>query len=121
MNVFILDDDLERIEAFSAHSRRTGIPVMFAQTAADAIRVLAGGHFDMVFLDHDLGLTPVEDPGTGMQVVDWMIRQSKERGRFRRTQVVIHSLNTLAGPAMRDRLERAGLNVKYRPGIWERT
>jgi hypothetical protein len=118
LNVLVLDDDQGRLDAFERYFQR-GSDLYIARTADMAIWLLSSRHWDYVYLDHDLGLTPVPNPGDGMQVVDWIV-QAAARGRFRRTRFVIHSLNDQEGPKMAERLAAAGLWVKYRPGVFER-
>lgn len=118
MNVLVLDDDPGRLEAFTRHFSR-GACLSTARTADMAIWCLSQRHWDYVYLDHDLGLTPVPDPGDGTQVVDYIVEMAR-RGRFRQTRFVIHSLNPVDGPKMARRLEAAGLYVKYRPGVFMR-
>ena len=118
MNVLVLDDDPGRLQVFERHFHRIS-DLSVARTADMAIWLLSQYHWDYVYLDHDLGLTPVPDPGSGTQVVDWIV-QAAARGRFRHTQFVIHSLNEEDGPRMAERLAAAGLRVKYRPGVFMR-
>ena len=61
-------------------------------TAKDAIDVLRiGGRIDEISLDHDLGEgnQGVADPGTGLDVLDWMLQQAME-GRWDCVPRTIH-------------------------------
>ncbi len=97
---------------------RKGVNLFIARTAYEAINFMSHAHFDMVFLDHDLGLTPVPDPGDGTQVVSWVVGWAR-RGRFQHTKFYIHSANDERAIYMLNTLKQAGLNVKDTPSLWE--
>jgi hypothetical protein len=64
----------------------------------------------LLSLDHDLGPSRERngerfEPGTGMQVVDFLVSQ---RPTF---PVIVHSSNPIDTPLMRSRLEEAGWTV----------
>jgi hypothetical protein len=83
------------------------------------MHMLKTQHWDVVFLDHDLGLTPTRDPGDGTQVTKFIVRQAR-RGRFARTKFYIHSINYPRNRWMTQTLARAGLQVRSVPFVWER-
>lgn len=118
--VLVLDDDGDRLKSFTRVLSKPGVTYAVARTAQDAIHMLRSQHWDVVFLDHDLGLTPVADPGDGTQVTREIVRLAKRRGRFRNTKFYVHSINTAENPRMTARLQRAGLHAQSVPFVWER-
>lgn len=92
MSIFILEDDPNRIEAFKHHF--IGFTYTIATNTNDGVKILnEQGPFDIYFLDHDLGPTPmIETEGydTGSEV----LRQGDIPTLFHDgTITVIHSLN----------------------------
>lgn len=63
----------------------------WVKTASEAIDALAGGYFDEVSLNHDLGSDP--DAGTGLQVAEW-IERAAHAGRIGRLRWRVHSSST---------------------------
>jgi hypothetical protein len=70
-NVLVLDDDLDRHAWFKQRMH-----AMFAETAEQAMRLLARYKFNATFLDHDLHWTHIADigifKGTGQEVAKFM-------------------------------------------------
>jgi hypothetical protein len=123
MRVLTLDDMEIRQQAFrrwfliDTHDE--------AFTAPDAIKLLENFDYDVVMLDHDLaeehyltvseGLSegpldgvPEYKPGTGMDVVDYIINMPEER---RPKKVIVHSWNPSRSQEMYNRLRDAGFNT----------
>jgi CheY-like chemotaxis protein len=117
--VLVLDDDGERIVAFTRALSKPGVNFGVARTAQDAMHMLKTQHWDIVFLDHDLGLTPTKDPGDGTQVVKFIVKLARH-GRFRKTKFYIHSINMPRNQWMTQTLVDAGLRVRSAPFVWER-
>ena len=115
-----MDDDGERIKAFTRALSRPGVSYGVSRTAKDAMHMLKTQHWDVVFLDHDLGLTPTRDPGDGSQVAKFIVRLARRNGRFRGTRFYIHSINPDGNRFMTHTLGRAGLHVQSVPFVWER-
>jgi len=88
MKILVVEDDGYRIHLFTQWLR--GYPVTVATSARRAIRLLRKEHFDIVFLDHDLGgrtFVDSSDRNTGAEVARFMAAD----GIAMRT--VIHSQN----------------------------
>jgi len=76
------------------------ISIIIAKQAPDAIAILDSyPPFDLVFLDHDLGLF-IGIEGDGLQVAKHMTRRG-----FDGHNTVIHSTNADGAAAMKDRAE----------------
>ena len=118
--VLVLDDDPERLRIFSNVLSKPGVMFAFARTAKEAMSMLAKHRWDLVFLDHDLGLTPTANPGDGTQVAQFIVSERHRRGRFRKTKFYIHSINPAGNRRMTRLLRRAGLRVRSAPFVWER-
>ena len=103
--IFFLDDNPDRTQSFLE-----SYPEAYTvSTAQAAIAALQGSFYDYVFLDHDLGGEAWVDssrPDTGMEVVRWIMENQPQI-----SNIVVHSHNTVAAPAMVDRLSRAGYNA----------
>ncbi len=103
--VLFLDDDPWRHKLVRPHMKYEA-----TYTAADCIRLLAEGHYDVVFLDHDLGgMQMVESEGpeeTGYTVANRM-----EANRPSAGLVVVHSLNPVGRANMLALLRTAGYEV----------
>ena len=90
--VLVLEDDSARIARFREQLRGYAIDV--ANSVEEALRLLSGPHYDLIFLDHDLDfgrrvyIDPYED-NTGYQVVKFFA----ETPQYAETPIVVHSLN----------------------------
>ncbi len=106
--ILFLDDDPERHRLIAKR-----IPeARHVHTATEAIDELRAKPWDVVMLDHDLDQFGAVDPGTGEDVVDWVLAHPI---RFRNTLFIIHSHNWIFGPLMLAKLSDAGLPVvRYR-------
>lgn len=94
--ILFLDDSKERKEFWKSIYPGT----WFVSTAEDAIREISmGGHWDYIFLDHDLG----EGNQTGMKVVEFL---ENSGGLSCHPLIVIHSWNTPAAIEMNDRINK---------------
>lgn len=104
-NVLFLDDmEWRHIEFAKIVDHMPNVYLSAVYTAAGAIELLDSGHFDQVFLDHDL------DPmANGMAVVDHIMAMTHPP-----SQIVIHSCNTIAACRMAATLE------EHPAGIWVR-
>jgi len=111
MNILFLDD-LNRTKTFlSRHPDATVV-----ETAAECIFQLAGGEWDLVMLDHDLGgeqYVNSDLPNTGMEVARWIAANKPEIG-----EIIVHSLNRPAATRMLQEL--AGYTCVYYPFAWNK-
>lgn len=126
MRVLTLDDMHLRQHFFARWFE--GHEHVHAWTAPGAIRELEGPAFDLVMLDHDLaeehyltvseGLSeerlpgqPVYAPGTGMDVVDFIVKQVRAGAPNVPRKIIVHSWNPLRSMEMFSRLREAGVPV----------
>ena len=133
MRILFLDDMQSRHDAaIRWFDGKPGVELVRVFTAPEAIARLNEGHFDVVFLDHDLaeehyltlseGLS--EDRaegeaeymcGTGMDVVDWLVANPIIPGDgitpARHGNIIVHSWNPVRAPEMYRRLKDAGFNA----------
>ena len=112
--VLFLDDDKGRVDSFKEnHLDRKDLKIVWAETANEAILEFGEHHWDIVCLDHDLGEfgnCSGMHPGTGMDVVDWMI--DNMRGDIPKPElVVVHSWNPVRATEMVERLKEFDFNV----------
>lgn len=128
MRILTLDDMETRADAFRKWF--IGHEHIHVYTAKDAIRELGGPAFDLVMLDHDLaeehylelseGLhetrqpgMPEYSPGTGMDVVDFLVQQARGGAPNLPHKVIVHSYNSARAPLMRSILKDLGI-IAYR-------
>jgi NAD+-processing family protein with receiver domain len=100
-NVLMLDDDLDRHAWFKQRMP----DALFAETAEQAIQLLAAHKFNAAFLDHDLHWMHIADigifKGTGREVAKFM-QDTDFKG-----SVVIHSKNPIGADLMCEFLPHA--------------
>lgn len=104
MRLLMLDDDGNRMATFCEMFRHHTL--VMVNTAPMAMAMLEMLHFDVVFLDHDLGGEGVVSRarvGSGQDVAEAL-----PGGRNARAAVVIHSWNPEGADAMKDELQRRG-------------
>jgi CheY-like chemotaxis protein len=124
MRVLFLDDMQARHDA--AARWLEGQELVAVITASAAIEALIKGpRFDVVMLDHDLAeehyLTLSEGisesrqpgqeaytPGTGMDVVDFLVQQKRANAPNLPNQIIVHSWNPVRAPEMQRRLLEVG-------------
>ena len=74
----------------------------------DAIAALVQQAWDVLYLDHDLGL----EPRNGRDVANWLI---KERHAQPGIRIVVHSVNVVSGPKIERELQEGGRRAEWRP------
>jgi hypothetical protein len=92
--------------------------MIWAKTAAEAIERLKNKDWDVVSLDHDLGVEWLEDSrekNSGMEVVRYLTGKDCNPDKFADTKFIIHSWNPIAIPMMWWKLRRRGYSVRIRP------
>jgi CheY-like chemotaxis protein len=112
-NLLILEDNPARQKQFKR--KFIGHLVTIVDDSKEAIKLLdeaPEGHWDTIFLDHDLGgeQNVPSGEGTGYEVATWLERNPKKQPY----QIILHSLNT-AGCA---NMKRALPNSIVIPFAW---
>lgn len=110
--VLFLDDNYDRIKAFRRRYEHE-FDITVVMTAQECIHELQKSHFEVVFLDHDLGGEEWVDStreDTGMGVVRWIEEHRPEVGEF-----IVHSHNPPAANNMKVALDRARYQVRAIP------
>jgi len=131
MRILTLDDMQIRQDEFRKWF--IGTEHIAVATAKEAIDALGGPAFDLVCLDHDLaeehylelseGMSEMAipgskieySPGTGMDVVDFLVQQAKADAPNVPRYVVVHSYNPGRAAEMVRRLYEAGYQVMRMP------
>lgn len=104
MRTLFLDDDKLRHSKFF-QTKKQGEELRQAWNAADCIKALEDGHWNLVQLDHDLEdiyQDPAEE-NTGSEVVRWVIINKPQVDKF-----IVHSYNETEAPKMVEALLEAG-------------
>jgi len=121
--ILILDDKQVRHDNISL-KYKDGEVIFNAYNVNDAIRFLEKfSPFDVVYLDHDLGLPtvdpnsifPASDEKSGYEVAKYIVNMKLSE---RPKRVIIHSINPAGAQRMESLLRRTGLVVKYQPFFW---
>lgn len=113
----ILEDDINRINEFKQRFNEVSITIepFFVDTAKDCIDKLEADHFDLVFLDHDLGgqvFVDTENKNTGSEVARYISTSEKS---FDNTTFICHSYN----PAGRKNICSLIKGCHEIPSIWD--
>ncbi len=91
MKIFILEDDLNRIEQF--RRKLINHTVSYCDNVETAKAILEKDKYDVIFFDHDLDhqiMVDSDNPNTGYQLAKWV----KEKG-MTFDQIIIHSCNPI--------------------------
>lgn len=117
MKILIIDDDKYRHDKFKLNYK--GHDLTHVQDAPSAIQALKSGMWDVVQIDHDLGVPGTmgaQDGATGYTVASWYEEQVKtEQDRAIIGRVVVHSMNPQGAARIYAAFKSAGVPVKLRP------
>lgn len=104
--IFILDDDIKRINWFKEHKRKTD-DIIYALNSYDAIKFFNNYNikFDLIFLDHDLSARD-----TAIKFAE-IIKDSSSKD----AQIYIHSMNPVGQKNLERILKSDGLDVTIAP------
>jgi len=110
--VFILEDDHERMKIFAYNLGKYGANTFFAQTSKGMIEELQENNCDVLFLDHDLGGQQMVASGedTGYEVAKWLSENKEYMPKY----VFIHSFNPVGAINMKALLPESLVC----PGAW---
>jgi hypothetical protein len=116
-----MDDDPARAAlAYQRMSKEKRDRTIWAKTAQEAISVLEDKAYienlTEVHLDHDLAGHYYQNPtdeNCGMEVVRFL--EKMDVNTISHIKFTVHTHNYFGGYKMRDRLDKAGLNVKFIP------
>ena len=104
MRVLVVEDEDYRKEWF-----RKQYPEAIIVTHPDkAIAALLERQWDLLYLDHDLGL----EPRNGRDVAKWLVRERLAQPDIR---IVVHSVNVVSGPKIERELREGGRRAEWRP------
>jgi len=98
LSVLFLDDDLERVKQFE---QRTGLTVTHVTNGADFCAQLAHSHFDVIMLDHDLGLPDFDGSDAAKYLANNRLLVGDDQ------TVVIHSANPIGVANMMSHMKHA--------------
>lgn len=103
MKIFVLEDNLERVETFKVWFK--GHKLIITDNALIAIEIFKNSlDYDFIFLDHDLGgevYVNIDEPNTGSTVAKFL-SDKQIRGK-----VIIHSMNYIGADNMKGYLPQA--------------
>jgi CheY-like chemotaxis protein len=96
--IFVLDDDIKRIEWFQEIFPNQ---LEYARSVAEALPKLRSNPYDIVFLDHDLavGSSPAVD---GIALADTLAKEGIQTS----TPIIVHSMNPIGADNIRRALSR---------------
>jgi CheY-like chemotaxis protein len=115
IRVFLLDDDVLRHEWFARQFGGDRLDV--AADPARAVELLSSGHYDLIFLDHDLlpehyYAEGFDDERTGYAVARWL---SERPERSSTAHVIAHTRNADGALRMVELLRRVGRTAEHVP------
>lgn len=113
MNVFILEDDPERIKRFK--QMLIGHNLVITDVAWEANEILSQMLFDFIFLDHDLGGEQMVD--TNVENTGSTVAKHIPSTINRNVQVYVHSFNPIGAQNMLDAMRSQGVGCIYIPFI----
>lgn len=118
MDILIVDDEIERFQAYLSNNATIDARLHFTTDPWQAIKWLEEKDFQIICLDHDLGIDETKThPVTTMPVVDWIRQNFNEKWHDDRL-VIVHSLNAPARSHMVMALERVQCHVMSIPFAW---
>jgi CheY-like chemotaxis protein len=115
IRVFLLDDDTRRHKWFK--TRFEGDALDIAETVEAARELLARGHYDAIFLDHDLfpehyHAESTDDENTGYAIAVWL---SENPNAQRASTIMVHTRNADGAMRMVELLRKSGRAADYVP------
>lgn len=112
MKIFILEDDSERIKAFSRALNE--VDYVVANTVEDGQKMW-NPPYDVILLDHDLDFAydddKLADEQTGHTFAEWLPFHSCDKN----TRVVVHSFNYSGARRIAQTMHEKGYNVVQQP------
>ena len=105
MNIFILEDDEERMKKFRRNL--IGHIIFHSDNVENAKEILLKESIDIIFLDHDLDnrvYVDSNEPNTGYQLAKWIFENNIKYSRL-----IVHSLNDAGRRNIKSILKNAEL------------
>lgn len=128
MDIFLLEDDMNRVEQFEKRRKELGdrlgveCHLYHAIDVESAKRMLpALLSVDLWLLDHDLGgrvYVPENDENTGSAFIRWVLNEPAILNRP--INILVHSLNEPAAKRMVLGLKEAGKKSCWIPFLWNK-
>jgi len=115
MKILFMDDDVERYD----HLRKylpSSIEIVHVYTVSEAQEKMMEQEFDLLMLDHDLGIGMVG--GDGIELAKWISRSMDKYKWKPGCDVIIHSMNPVGAGNMVAELGMCSIQAKYIPGAW---
>lgn len=109
MNIFILEDNLERIEKFKLLFKNHNI--VFSCDINESIEYLYGQDYHVICLDHDLGHNTLTSENNGYELVKKIIELNLQK----KSIFYIHSTNMCGANNMVNLLKNNGYNAEWYP------
>lgn len=109
MNIFILEDDILRIQKFKMLFKNHNC--IFCSDIKEALDILSRQDFHVICLDHDLGRNTLTSLNNGYELVKKIIEANLQK----RSQFYIHSTNPCGANNMLNSLESNGYNAEWYP------
>ncbi|MGH9898043.1 MAG: cyclic-phosphate processing receiver domain-containing protein [Pyrinomonadaceae bacterium] len=115
INIFVLEDDLERHEWFEKKFSRDHVDI--ATDVPHAIRLLERNIYDMIYLDHDLlpehyGAPELPTDRCGHNVAMWLAEHPEKQ---RNARIIVHTRNAEGAFRMVELLRATGRSAEYIP------
>lgn len=111
MKIFILEDDLNRINIF--RTKLLNHELYIADNVEEGKKLIEEFNPEVLLLDHDLGgqiFVSSDNPNTGYQFARWLREQGK---KF--TQIIIHSCNPVGANNIYHEIKNSAESVEMVP------
>lgn len=103
LKIFILEDATYRLQRFKGLFKDCKEIVTVASNVDTAIDILRKERFDILCLDHDLGLDKDNYPITAVRVADTIANENLQKEAL----IIIHSMNYVGVQRMKSSLKMA--------------
>ena len=117
MKILFMDDDKDRYLLLRM-SLPVSVTINYCTNVVDAQDALVNHSFDLIMLDHDLGIG--SPGGDGIELCKFISRNLEDIKWKPDTNVVIHSMNPVGASNMIAELAKSAIPVRYIPGAWSK-
>ena len=115
MKILFLDDERYRHNHIRRSTKGKEENITHIWDGLSAIKELQNNLFDLIMLDHDLGIENGKEEVCGLDVAKSIIAMGD---RHKNATIVIHSLNPIGAKNMFLTLDREGFDVYEIPHAW---
>lgn len=109
MNIFILEDEIERLNFFKRLYRQHKL--YFSYDVEESLKILNQIEFAVIFLDHDIQEEKLTTKNNGYELVKKIIELKLQK----QAVIYVHSMNPCRGQLMSNTLKESGYEAQWIP------